>query len=62
MATKPLSNWAIKRRIRKLLAAEMRSRLDECPSYIENEPQEVIDAWRETVWDIADTVYPENAP
>jgi hypothetical protein len=48
-----------KKRARYLIAMEMRQRIAEIPSHLEDEPDVVSRVWQGVVWDMADKVWPE---
>jgi hypothetical protein len=52
----------IKKRIRYLLAAEIRGRIYETPDYLAGEPVEVERAWSDVIGEIADDIWLETRP
>lgn len=55
-----LTDAQARKRIRYLVALEVRQRVAEVPGHCEVEPPEVIAAWMEETWDIAEKIWPEN--
>lgn len=52
----------IKKRIRYLLAAEIRGRIYEVPDYLAHEPAEIEMAWSDVIGEIADSIWHEDRP
>lgn len=48
------------RRIKMLLAEEMRQSISMHPQYLEDEPEIIQRLWEDTVWDIADRIATGN--
>jgi hypothetical protein len=56
-----LSEAQIKRRIRWLVANEVRARIaQDSAVYLEGEAPEIFELWMPTVWDIAERIFAED--
>lgn len=56
-----LTEAQIKRRVRWLVASEIRQRIaQDSAVYLEDEAPELVEFWMTTVWDIAEKIFPES--